>query len=232
MGKLSDLFKSSAQRKLEAEKKRLEEERRLKREREKAKRMAEDAIYDAEGRIEKLETDNAKSWNKARELMKSGRKSAARIELCKYRAVQRLVEQFQKKMWVMKFYQTRLESADADSALTEALGEMSSLIKIDPNKTLDVIDDVQGRLDEATEIDRIWDNVFSSETRKDSRRESELLPDVDELMRELEREAAGDVGGKLRSDADDAKDDEIARGVAEGREKLNKIIDAEDKKRP
>lgn len=230
MGKFSDLFKSAAQRKLEEEERRLEEKKRIKREKEKAKHKTEEAIYDAEGRIETLEKDNAKSWEKARELMKSGRKSAARIELCKYRAIGRLVEQFQKKLWVMKFYQLRLESADTDAMLTDAIGAISGLMQIDPNKTLDVIDDVQGKLDEATEIDRIWENVFASETRKDSHRESELLPDVDELMNELEKEAARDVGGKLHSDSS-AEGDEISRGIAAGRDRLKDIIDAEDKKR-
>ena len=216
---VNDLLKSPARRKVDAEKRRI-----------RAMRKAENAIYDAESRVEKLEGDNAKSWSKARELMKSGRKSAARIELCKYRAVQRLVELINKKVWLVKFYLTRLESAGADANLVAAIGEMSSLINIDPNKTLDAIDDVQDKLVEATEIDRVWENVFASETRRDSHRESELLPDVDELMSELEKEAAREVGGKLYSDSL-AEEDEISRGIAEGRDRLKDIIDAEDKKR-
>ena len=231
MGKFSDLFKSAAQRKLEEEERRIEEKRMIMRKKARAKRKAEEAICDAEGRIETLDKDNAKSWEKARGLMKSGRRSAARLELCKYRAIGRLVEQFQKKLWVMKYYQLRLESADTDAALTDAIGEISGLMQIDPSKTLNVLDDVQGKLDEATELDRIWENVFSSETRKDSHRDSELLPDVDELMTELEKEAAREVGGKQRSD-ESTEENEISRGIASGRERLRNIVDAADKKRP
>ena len=230
MGKYSDLFKSAAQRKQEEEKRRIEEMMRIMRAKATAERKAENAICNAEVRIERLEKDNAKSWEKARGLMKSGRKSAARIELCKYRATGRLVEQVQKKLWVMKYYQLRLESANTITALTDAIGEISGLMQIDPSKTLSVLDDVQGKLDEATELDRIWENAFASETRKDSYRDSELLPDVDELMTELEKEAAREVGGKLRSD-ESTEENEISRGIASGRERLRNIVDAADKKR-
>ena len=230
MGKYSDLFKSAAQRKQEEEKRRIEEKMRIIRAKATAKRKAENAICNAEVRIERLEKDNAQSWEKARGLMKSGRKSAARLELCKYRATGRLVEQFQKKLWVMKYYQLRLESANTITALTDAIGEISGLMQIDPSKTLNVLDDVQGKLDEATELDRIWENAFASETRKDSYRDSELLPDVDELMTELEKEAAREVGGKLHAD-ESTEENEISRGIASGRERLRNIVDAADKTR-
>lgn len=229
MGLFGDLFKSRKEREIERRAAELEREKAKRREQSKAKMKAEKAINDARDQIARLEADNAKSWEKARELVKSGRKSAARIELSKYRAVGRLIEQFEKKVWVMQFFETRLESAGTDEALTEALGAFSKLMEVDPEKTLDTLEDVAGTLDEVTEIDRIWNGVFEGEVRKDSRRDSAVLPDVDGLMDELEREAAWEIDGAPRGER--AASEDVARGVASGREKLNRIMDDDEKKR-
>jgi len=228
MGLFDDLFKSQAQRAREAEESRLTVEREKRRARTKAKMKAENAVAEGRERVQTLERENAKSWEKAREYMTSGRKSAARMELGKYRAVGRLIEQFEKKTWIMQYYLTRLESAQTDEIFAESLGEIARLVEVDPGKATLSLENAQSVLDDQTEIDRLWANCFQTETRRDEYKESALIPDLDGLMQELEAEVAREVGGTIREKGEDAET--LTREIAEGRESLQSILDEKDKK--
>jgi len=228
MGLFDELFKSQAQRAREAEEIRLTAEREKRRARTKAKMKAENAVAEGRERVQALERENAKCWEKAREYMKSGRKSAARMELGKYRAVGRLVEQFEKKTWIMQHYLTRLESAQTDEIFAESLGEIARLVEVDPGKATLSLENAQSVLDDQTEIDRLWANCFQTETRRDEYKESDLIPDLDGLMKELEEEAAREIEGTNRAKEDAA--DALTREITEGKESLQNILDENDKK--
>ena len=228
MGTLKELFKSPAERAREEEKRRQEAEREKRRGRTKARMKAENAVAEGRERAQTLERENAKCWEKAREYLKAGRKSAARMELGKYRAVAKLIEQFEKKTWIMQHFLTRLENAQTDEIFAESLGEIANLVEVDPTKTTVSIENAQSVLDDQTEIDRLWASCFQTETRKDEYKESELTLDLDGLMKELEAEAAREVGGTTRAKEPDA--DELTREIAAGRENLQNILDENDKK--
>ncbi len=239
MGLFNELFKSTSERaREEAEKrakaereeaeKRATAERENRRARTKAKMKAESAVVEGRASVQKLERENIQSWAKALEYIKSGRKSAARMELGKYRANARQIEQFEKKVWIMQHYLTRLENAQTDEIFAESLGEIARLVEVDPAKTTLSLENAQSVLDDQTEIDRLWTSCFQAETRKDEYKETELTPDLDGLMKELEAEAAQEIGGTARVKESDA--DALAREIAVGRENLQNILDENDQK--
>lgn len=235
MGAFGDLFKSPKQRALEEAEKKAAAEKDRRRAKTRAKMKAENALAENSDRIARMEKENAANWEKAREYLKAGRKSAAQMELGKYRAVGNLIDQIRKKTWIMEFYLTRLEGADSDSALSSSIGEIASLVDVDPIKLQDNLETTQTVLADQTEIDRLFDQCFSKEMRTSMSQESETCPSVDELMRELEAEAAHEVGGTIRSsepaatNAAGAASNPVDQEIRAGREALRNMLDENDK---
>ncbi len=197
---LSALFKSRAQREKERKEKEIAKARELRRAKSKAKRAFENAIHDAEDKILEFESRNEKTWEEARKFLKAGRRTAASVELRKYRALERLIDQFKKKVWVFQQYEIQLAGAAAVDDLTDLVDNFSRLVRIDPSKTLATFGDVQDKLYEQTEIDDIFNQVFDEETRRSKFSGSDTHPDLDGLMKELETEAAREIGGASPSD--------------------------------
>ena len=225
MSLFNDLFKSAGQRKLEEEEIRLEQEKAEERKSREAIRNAKKAISENEELIRVYEFENKKRWEKARECIKSGRKSAAQVEIQSYRRTEVAVNQCKKNCALLESLRMRLEIASGSKTAAKALRGASQVIKVDPNDVENDVDKIIEKIDELNKIDRVMNVAYASEMREDVLNESDV-PNVDTLMTELEKEAALEVSGRVYSSAA-AEKDEIARSVAEGREKLNKIIEDE-----
>ena len=229
MGLLNELFKSRARREKEREEREIEKARAERQAKDKARRELERGIREAEDKIKEYGRRNEESWERARAAFKAGRKAAASMELSKYRANALLVDQFQRKIWVLEQYQIQLESAATDESLTTAISSYSKMIDVDPSKVAATFEGVQSKLEAQTEIDDVFNQIFDEETRRSKYRDSETLPDLDGLMSELETEAALEVGGAGHAVA---RGGDVATEVASGRERLKNILDRDDRNRP
>ncbi len=206
---MSFLFKSSKEREREARK-----------ERRKAFRQAEGAVDDLKDRIKSMGRDADKAWSAAREAAKAGQKAAANRHLISYRAAQVLMTKLEQKRWVSEQYIVKLEAAHTDQQLSEAIGAITKVIDIDPEKVADVFDTAQELLGEQVDTDRFWEKMYAKETEGVSGALEDHIPSLEDLTRQLEDEAAVEVGGKP-----EAIKDALGEQIASGRERLKKMMD-------
>ncbi len=207
---MSFLFKSAKEREREARK-----------ERRTAFRQAENALADLKDRIKSMEKDAIKAWDAAREAAKSGQKAAANRHLISYRAAQVLMTKLEQKRWVSEQYIVKLEAANTDQQLSDAIGAITKVINIDPEKVADVFDTAQELLGEQMDSDRFWQRLHDKETEGVAGTLEDRIPSLEELTGQLEDEAAVEVGGGKKADMKDALGD----GIASGRERLKKMME-------
>lgn len=206
---MSFLFKSSKEREKEARK-----------ERRRAFRQAEGAIDDLKDRIKQMDKSAAKTWEQAREAAKSGQKAAANRHLISYRASQVLMTKLEQKRWVSEQYIVKLEAANTDQQLSDAIAGITKVINIDPEKVADVFDTAQELLGEQVDSDRFWEKIYNKETEGVSGALEDHIPSLEEMAKQLEDEAAVEVGGK-KSGIQDA----LGEQIQSGRDRLKKMMD-------
>lgn len=206
---MSFLFKSSKERAREARK-----ERRL------AFRQAENALEDLKDRIKQMDKEAVKMWALARETAKSGQKAAANRHLISYRAAQVLMTKLEQKRWVSEQYIVKLEAANTDQQLSNAIAGITKVINIDPEKVADVFDTAQELLGEQMDADRFWERLHDKETEGVTGTLEDRIPTLEELTSQLEDEAAVEVGGK-KTGIEDA----LGEQIQSGRERLKKMVD-------
>lgn len=206
---MSFLFKSSKERERDARK-----------ERRRAFRQAEGALDDLKERIKSMERDAKKAWEAAREAAKSGQKAAANRHLISYRASQVLMTKLEQKRWVSEQYIVKLEAANTDQQLSDAIAGITKVINIDPEKVADVFDTAQELLGEQVDADRFWEKIYTKETEGVSGALEDHIPSLEDLTKQLEDEAAVEVGGQP-----EAIKDALGEQIASGRERLKKMMD-------
>ena len=227
MSIFSDLFNNRGGSNDETPEERMKRKMEEERERRRAKRDTQRAIFSAQDKIQEFEDRNRETWEKAREAIKAGRKQSARVELAKYRMMGNLISQFQKKVWILEFYQLKLDAASTIDTLTSATSDLSHVINLDPEKTINAMNNLQDEVEGLSEIDALFEDVFKEETRETGRRDADAVPSVDTLMNALETEAARELGGAAAPL--DSKSDELASDIASGRERMKNLVDESDK---
>ncbi len=168
----------------------------------KLRHKAKRGIDEAGLRLGEYDHLRLKTWEKARELLKTGYKADAIEALKKYRVIDFVVHQFYKKLLLLNSYVILELKKICDGAYqlvgaklifycyenSETLESLDSviskIIESDPSKILATSEGVQDRLNEQTEIDEIFDQVFGEKTRGDR----VPIPTVDELVTKLEKE--------------------------------------------
>ncbi len=205
---MSILFKSAKQRERDARKARRQ-----------AFRQAENAIDDLKERIQSMEKDAAKSWQQARDAAKAGQKAAANRYLISYRAAQVLMTKLEQKRWVSEQYLVKLDAASTDQQLSDAIGAITKVVAIDPERVADVFDSAQELLGEQVDSDRFWQRLHDKETEGVAGALEDHIPSIEELSSQLEDEAAVEVGGKTGE-----INDKLADGVQAGRDRLRNLM--------
>lgn len=206
---MTNLFKSKKEREKDA-----------RREQRHAFRQAENAIEDVKDRIRQMEKDSKKQWDEARDAMKAGQKAVAQRKLISYRASQVLTTKLEQKRWVFEQYFTKLQAANSDQQFSNALAAINKVIKIDPEKVADVFDAAQDILGEQVDSDRFWERLYEKETEGASGALEDRIPSLDELNKQLQEEAAVEIGGAPEK-AGSALDEQIKSG----RERVKKLLD-------
>ena len=210
---LGDLFKSKAER-----------EKELRKKRRKAFRDAENAVDAVKDRVDSLKAERDKSWAEAREYLKAGQKGAAQRSLQSVRANELMVDQLEKKRWVFDQLLIKLEMSKTDQEFSQALGAIDAVVNIDPDAVADVLDEVQDKLGEQLDVDKVWNKMFDREMAG-VEKASDRVPSVEDMMKDLEDEVVADVRGSKVVESEASGGSKVNEEIGEGRDRLKRLLE-------
>ena len=209
---LGDLFKSKQDREREARSKRR-----------KAFREAENAVDAVKDRVKKLKVDRDKAWTEARAYLQDGQKGAAQRSLQTCRASEVMMAKLETKRWVFEQLLTKLEMAKTDQEFAGALGAINAVVKIDPDAVADVLGEVEDKLGDQVDTDKVWEKMHDKEMEGAATGAADRVPSLDQMLADLEDEVAADsddaAPAPRRRAAPDAED------TTELRARARKIIE-------
>jgi hypothetical protein len=199
---IQDLFKS-----------RKEREHEQKRDRRRAFREAENAIDSVKDRARKLQSERDKKWGDARQYLRDGQKASAQRCLQSCRANEQLL--------------TKLELAKTDQEFALSLQALSTVVKIDPEAVADVLGEVEDKLGEQVDTDKIWEKAHTKEMEGVEGSMAETVPSVEQMFQDLEDEVAEAQGDEAPSGIRrvDEKNSAAAADTADLRQRARKIIE-------
>lgn len=209
-----DLFKSKKERDREQTKRRR-----------KAFREAENAVDVVKDRINKLKKDRDKSWGEARQYLKDGQKAAAQRCLQTCRASEMLMAKLEMKRWVFEQLLTKLQLAKSDQDFAQSLSAINAVVKIDPEAVADVLDEVQDKLGEQVDTDKIWEKMHDKEMEGVQTQMEDVIPSIDDMEKQLEDEVAAELGNS-RSNKSDLQETEgsVKQQIGKGRKRLKDLL--------
>lgn len=197
--------------------------------RRKAFREAEGAVDVVKDRIKKLKTDRDRAWTEARQYLKDGQKAAAQRNLQTVRASEVMMGKLEMKRWVFEQLLTKLELAKTDQDFTQALGAINTVVKIDPDAVADVLDEVQDKLGEQVDTDKIWEKMHGKEMEGAETQMMDSVPSTEDMLSQLEDEVAADLGGprKAKTTEDGEVEPSLKQRIGEGRRRLKDLMEGE-----
>jgi hypothetical protein len=213
---LRDLFKSEPERQREEAKKRR-----------KAFREAEGAVDVVKDRIGKLKKDRDKAWSEARQYLKDGQKGGAQRCLQTVRASELLMSKLEMKRWVFEQLLSKMELAKTDQDFAQALGAINTVVKIDPEVVANVLDEVQDKLGEQVDTDKIWEKMYGKEMEGVETQMTDTIPTTEEMMTQLQDEVAEDIGTTrpAQKQTETGKDGGVKDQIGEARARLKKLME-------
>jgi hypothetical protein len=191
------------------------------RERRRAFRDAENAVDSVKDRIKQMHREAGKQWDEARDSLKAGQKAAAQRLLTSYRAAQVLMTKLEQKRWVFEQYLTKMQMAQSDQEFSGALAAVNKVVKIDPEKVADVFEASQDILGEQVDAERFWQRLYEKEMDGAVGALEDHIPSIEELGKQLEQEAAAEVGGRTAEHVNAELDERIKSG----QERVKKLLD-------
>lgn len=191
------------------------------RERRRAFRDAENAVDSVKDRIKQMQREANKQWDEARESLKAGQKAAAQRLLTSYRAAQVLMTKLEQKRWVFEQYLTKMQMAQSDQEFSGALAAVNKVVNIDPEKVADVFEASRDILGEQVDAERFWERLYEKEMDGAAGALEDRIPSVEELGKQLEQEAAAEVGGRTAENVNAELDERIKSG----QERVKKLLD-------
>ncbi len=209
---LGDLFKSKQER-----------ERAKAKKRRKAFRDAENAVDVVKDRIAKLKKDRDKSWAEARQYLKDGQKAGAQRCVQAVRASEMLMSKLEMKRWVFEQLLSKLELAKSDQDFAQSLNAINTVVQIDPDAVADVLDEVQDKLGEQVDADKIWEKMYGKEMEGVEDQMTDKVPPIEDMLKQLEDEVAEDIGTG-RSKKTETESD-LHNQIGEARSRLKKLME-------
>ncbi len=204
-----------------------EREREEAKKRRKAFRDAERAVDVVKDRINKLKKDRDKAWTEARQYLKDGQKAAAQRQLQTCRASEMLMHKLEMKRWVFEQLLSKLELAKSDQDFSQALNAINTVVEIDPDAVADVLDEVQDKLGEQVDTDKIWDKVYGKEMEGVETDMTDAIPSIDDMAKQLEDEVAADIGGTQARTTESQTDPNLKDKIGEGKRRLKDLMEGE-----
>jgi hypothetical protein len=215
---LGDIFKSKRERDKEEQKKRR-----------KAFREAENAVDVVKDRIAKLKKDRDKSWADGRQYLKDGQKAAAQRCLQACRASEMLMSKLEMKRWVFEQLLSKLELAKSDQDFSQALSAINTVVKIDPEAVADVLGEVQDKLGEQVDTDKIWEKVYGKEMEGVETQMTDVIPSIEDMEKQLQDEVAAEVGGPrpIKATEESESGPGVKQQIGEGRKRLKDLLEGD-----
>jgi hypothetical protein len=215
---IGDLFKSKKERERDEAKKRR-----------KAFREAENAVDVVKDRIAKLKKDRDKSWGEGRQYLKDGQKAAAQRCLQACRASEMLMSKLEMKRWVFEQLLSKLELAKTDQDFSQALGAINTVVTIDPEAVADVLGEVQDKLGEQVDTDKIWEKVYGKEMEGVASQMTDVIPTIEDMEKQLQDEVAAEVGGPRTITASDEPEGglSVKQQIGEGKRRLKDLLEGD-----
>ena len=135
--------------------------------------------------------------------------------------------QLEKKRWVFEQLLTKLEMSKTDQEFSGALSAINTVVQIDPEAVADVLDEVQDKLGEQVDIDKIWNKMHDKEMAGVENQMAEEIPSIEDMMQELEDEAVADVRGNKVADttSESSGGSKISEEIGEGRKRLKDLLE-------
>jgi hypothetical protein len=213
---LRDLFKSNKER-----------ERETKRKRRKAFREAENAVDAVKDRAKKLKSERDRAWAEARQYMKDGQKAAAQRSLQACRANEMMISKLDQKQWVFEQLLTKLELAKTDQDFSQSLAAINTVVEIDPEQVADVLDEVNDKLGEQVDTDRIWERAHDKEMEGVAEKMTDVIPSLEDMESQLMDEVAAEIGGGQASEAAEHASGSKTEQIGEGHRRLKDLLEDE-----
>ena len=214
-----DLFKSKSERDKEQVKKRR-----------KAFREAENSVDVVKDRIGKLKKERDRAWGEARTYLKDGQKAAANRCLQTCRASEMLMSKLEMKRWVFEQLLTKLELAKTDQEFANALGAINTVVHIDPEQVADVLGEVEDKLGDQVDTDKIWEKMYGKEMEGVNTEMTDVIPSIDEMQKQLQDEVAEEIGGST-SARETTREKETGPSakdkISEGRKRLRDLMEGD-----
>ncbi len=207
-----------------------EREREESKKRRKAFREAEGAVDAVKDRITKLKKDRDKAWTEARQYLKDGQKAAAQRNLQTVRASEVMMGKLETKRWVFEQLLTKLDLAKTDQDFTGALAAINTVIKIDPEAVADVLGEVQDKLGEQVDVDRIWEKTHNKEMEGAEAQMTDTIPTTEDMMKQLTDEVAVEIGGSgggVRVAEEGQAGSSVKQQIGEGRRRLKDLLEGD-----
>ena len=212
-----DLFKSKKER-----------EKERNRQRRKAFRQAESAVDAVKDRAKKLKKERDKSWLEARQYLKDGQKAAAQRCLQSCRANEMMISKLDQKQWVFEQLLTKLELAKTDQDFSQSLSAINAVIEIDPEQVADVLDEVQDKLGEQVDTDKIWEGVYDKEMEGVAEKMTDVIPSLEDMETQLADEVAAEIGEtRPASESAERAEGTIKEQIGEGRRRLKDLLEGD-----
>jgi len=213
---LGDLFRSKRDRERDEAKKRR-----------RAFREAENAVDVVRDRIKKLKVDRDKSWTEARHYLRDGQKAASQRCLQTVRASEVMIGKLEMKRWVFEQLLTKLELAKTDQDFSQALSAINTVVQIDPEVVADVLGEVEDKLGEQVDTDKIWEKMYGKEMEGAETQLSDVIPSTEDMMKQLQDEVAEAIGSarptKIKENAE--SEGGMKEQICEARSRLRKLME-------
>ena len=165
-----------------------------KKRRRKALREAENAIDFVKDKAEELKKERDAKWAEAANYLKGGQKAAAQRALTTVRGNDVILLQLDHKRWLFENIVTKMECMETDTSFAEALSTLTKVISVDPEQIAQVLDDAASKCDELKDVDKIWNKEYAKQMNGIAA--SDVVPSMDEMMKDLETVVAGDIAVK------------------------------------
>jgi len=215
---LGDLFKSKKEREHDEAKKRR-----------KAFRDAENAVDVVKDRVTKLKRERDKAWGEARQYLKDGQKAAAQRQLQTCRASEMLMAKLEMKRWVFEQLLSKLELAKSDQDFSQALSAINTVVQIDPEAVADVMDEVQDKLGEQVDTDKIWEKVYGKEMEGVETQMTDVIPSIEDMEKQLQDEVAAELGSPrpIKATEEGETGPSVKQQIGEGRKRLKDLLEGD-----
>ncbi|HUW35575.1 MAG TPA: hypothetical protein VM223_28525 [Planctomycetota bacterium] len=213
-----DLFKSKSERDKEQVKKRRQ-----------AFRQAENSVDVVKDRITKLKKERDKAWGEARTYLKDGQKAAANRCLQTCRASEMLMSKLEMKRWVFEQLLTKLELAKTDQEFANALLAINTVVHIDPEQVADVLGEVEDKLGDQVDTDKIWEKMYGKEMEGVNTEMTDVIPSIEEMQKQLQDEVAEEIGGSRSVQPEREKETgpSAKDKISEGRKRLRDLMEGD-----